>query len=178
MKLFYAAVSAIAIATGAFAEGYWEFGSWRVEVIADDVGEDLLMYCIASSGGDGEPSIFVEFMDHDVGPPDAYPSVVITESAPRGFPTQMQDGMAGYVIFDTYERADATPFAYFDEYGFAVARVRYDDSQWMLQRMQASGRMDLVVAGRPVMAAQLDGFTAAYLKAAEECGFTGVGVVD
>ncbi|MEM5469144.1 hypothetical protein [Celeribacter marinus] len=178
MKLIYAAMAVLVFAAGACAEGYWEYGSWRVTTVEHDTQEDLLRFCIASTGGDGEPSVFVEFMDHDAGPPDAYPSVVFTETAPRGFQTQMQDSMTGYVIFDSYERADAAPFTYVDEDGFAMARVRFDDSQWMLQRMQANGRMDLVVAGRPVMAAQLNGFTAAYLKAADECGFTGVGVVE
>jgi hypothetical protein len=44
--------------------------------------------------------------------------------------------------------------------------------------MRVNGQMDVVVEDEVFMYAYLDGFTASYLKAAEECGFDGSGVVD
>ncbi len=51
MKLIYAAMSVVVFGTGAVAEGYWEYGSWRVTTVEHDTEEDLLRFCIASTGG-------------------------------------------------------------------------------------------------------------------------------
>jgi len=184
MKAILVGVFWVLAAGSAMAQGDWDYGSWRVSTFSENVGtagivEDVYHYCIASSGGDGDARISIEFMSHDAGPPTVYPSVVIEEYAPRGYDTQMQDGMTGYIIFDSYETAAATPVTSYDPDGYKRARVSYDQpySQWMLQKMQANGRLDLVVQGRPVAAFQLNGFSAAYLKAADECGFSGVGVI-
>lgn len=58
---------------------------------------------------------------------------------------------------------------------FLVAQER---SQWVLRAMRTNGQFDVVVEGNVFMYVYLDGFTASYLKMAEECGSTGVGVVD
>ncbi len=168
--------------SGALAaeEGFWEYDSWRVYTYDEDLGEDIFRHCIATTGGDGLPSANVEFFSGDAGPPHNFPSVVIEEYAPRGYDTQMQEGMSGYIIFDNYETAVAIPDVFYDPDGYKKAMVSYNQpySQWVLQRMRRNARLDLVMNGRPVTAVHLNGFTAAYLKAAEECGFDGTGVVD
>ncbi len=163
----------------AAAQGFWEYGSWRVWVEQIDTSQDLRRTCIASTGGDGLPSVAVTFSNGDAGPPDYFPSVVIHDYAPRGYDTVLQDGQPVYVRFDDEQVMDSTVHANIDEEGFARATISFDDpvSQWVLQSMRVNGQMDVVVDGQVFMYVYLDGFTASYLKAAEECGFDGAGVV-
>lgn len=161
------------------AQNFWEYGSWRVWVDEVDTGEDLRRTCTALTGGDGLPSASVAFYNGDAGPPIFFPSVVVSESAPRGYDTVLLDGQDVYVWFDDEQTMDSTVYAYRDEEGFALAEIPFDHplSQWVLQSMRANGQMDVMVEGKVFMTAYLDGFTAAYLKAAEQCGFDGAGVV-
>lgn len=161
------------------AQSFWEYGSWRVWVEDVDTGEDIRRNCTALTGGDGMPSASVQFSNGDAGPPLFFPSVIVTESALRGYDTVLQDGQDVYIWFDDEQTMDSTVYAFRDDEGFARAEIAFDDplSQWVLQSMRANGQMDVMVAGKVFMTAYLDGFTAAYLKAAEECGFDGAGVV-
>ena len=72
-----------------------------------------------------------------------------------------------------------TTLPFLDE-GFAQATFRFDhpDSQWVLRAMRKNSQLDAVVGGHPFVTFFLDGFTASYVKAMDECGFTGAGVVD
>lgn len=167
-------------ASPGFAQGFWEYGSWRVVIDEVDTGEDLRRTCYALTGGDGQPTVAFSFSNGDAGPPWFFPSVIVYESAPRGFDTVLQDGQSAYIRFDDEQVMDGTVYAYLDEDGFARAEISFDHplSQWVLQSMRVNGQMDVVVAGDVFMYAYLDGFTASYLKAAEECGFDGSGVVN
>lgn len=160
--------------------GFWEYGSWRVFAETIDTGEDLRRTCTALTGGDGEPSLSIEISNGDGGPPDFFPSVSISEHAIRGYPTVMQDGQAVYIRFDDEDSMDAVVTGYFDEEGFAHAFFRFDhpDSQWVLRAMRKNHQLDAVVGGHVFYSFFLDGFTAAYVKAMDECGFSGAGVVD
>lgn len=75
---------------------------------------------------------------------------------------------------------DGTVHGFFDNEGFANAEIAFEHplSQWVLRDMRANGQFDVVVEHRDFMYAYLDGFTASYLKMAEQCGFDGAGVVD
>ncbi|SMX31186.1 hypothetical protein [Actibacterium lipolyticum] len=164
----------------AFADGFWEYGSWRVFVQEVDTGEDLRRSCSAMTGGDGEPSVVVSMSNGDAGPPDFFPSVLVREHAPRGHRTMLQDGQAAYIRFDNEDVMDGVVKGDFDEEGFAYAEIAFDHplSQWVLRAMRVNGQFDVVVDDKVFMYAYLDGFTASYLKMAEECGFNGAGVVD
>lgn len=168
------------IAGPAMADGFWEYGSWRVFVQEIDTGEDLRRFCSASTGGDGEPSVEISVSNGDVGPPDFFPTVLIKENAPRGYQTELQDGQAAYIRFDDEDVMDGVVRGYIDEEGFSNAQITFDHplSQWVLRAMRMNGQFDVVVDGEVFMYAYLDGFTASYLKMAEECGFDGTGVVD
>ncbi|CUH52564.1 hypothetical protein [Shimia marina] len=159
---------------------FWEYGSWRVVAETIDTGEDLRRTCTALTGGDGTPTLSVEISNGDGGPPHTFPSVEVRESAIRGYPTRMQDGQPLYIRFDDEDSMDATVHGYLDEDGFAQAYFRFDhpDSQWVLLAMRRNHQLDAVVAHQPYATFFLDGFTAAYVKAMEQCGFSGAGVVD
>lgn len=174
------ALFSLAVPLQASSGLFWEYGSWTVYVDDIDTGEDLRRTCVAITGGDGMPTVKVEISDGDAGPPHAYPSVVINESAIRGHGTVMQDGQDAYVRFDDEDSMDGTVAGYFDDEGFAQADIAFHSpqSQWVLQAMRRNGQMDVVVAHQEFFTAFLDGFTASYLKMMEQCGFDGTGVVE
>lgn len=163
-----------------WADGFWEYGSWRVSVQEVDTGEDLRRSCVAVTGGDGAPSAAISMNNGDAGPPDYFPSVVVSEHAPRGNSTVLKDGQAAYIRFDDEDVMDGAVFGYIDDAGFANAQIAFDHplSQWVLRAMRKNGQFDVVVEGKVFMYVYLDGFTASYLKMAEECGFSGAGVIE
>ncbi|ASM71737.1 MULTISPECIES: hypothetical protein [Roseobacteraceae] len=79
------------IAAPALAEGFWEYGSWRVIMEEADTGEDLRRTCGAVTGGDGEPSVVISASNGDAGPPAVFPGVFVHEHVPRGHNTVLQD---------------------------------------------------------------------------------------
>lgn len=181
-KWIMSSVLALATMTGAAQaqDWYFEYGSWNVHVEEIDTGEDLRLTCRAFTGGDGYPSVSVWFSNGDAGPPDYFPSVVVEESAVRHQRTVAQDGDPVYVRFDDNDVMDSVVSGYTDEQGFQHASIPFyhPQSQWVLQAMRRNGQMDVVVNHKVLTMAFLDGFTAAYLKAAESCGFDGRGVVN
>ncbi|PRY26390.1 hypothetical protein CLV78_101485 [Aliiruegeria haliotis] len=179
MRLIVAGLLAV-LAGPVMADGFWEYGSWRVIVEDVDTGEDLRRTCTAATGGDGEPSVSVSVSNGDAGPPEVFPSVLIREHAPRHHQTGLQDGQEAYIRFDNEEVMDGVVVGYFDDQGFANAEIAFDHplSQWVLRAMRANGQFDVVLGNNVFMYVYLDGFTASYLKMAEECGFDGAGVVD
>ncbi|MEY8099891.1 hypothetical protein AB9F29_21290, partial [Falsihalocynthiibacter sp. S25ZX9] len=178
MKIMIVGLLAL-LASPSWADGFWEYGSWRVIVQEVDTGEDIRRTCSAVTGGDGPPSVVVSVSNGDVGPPDFFPTVLVRETAPRGFKTVMQNGQAAYIRFDDEDVMDGMVYASLDDEGFAFAEIAFDHplSQWVLRAMRKNGQFDVVVEGKVFMYAYMDGFTASYLKMAEECGFDGEGVV-
>lgn len=161
--------------------GYWQYGDWHVAVDEVDSYEDGTYYsCTAWTGGDGEPRVSVSISALDVGPPTAYPGVVVEEFAPRGYNTFMQDGQSAYVWFEDEDTIDSEVISYYDDDGILHADLPFysPTSQWVLQAMRRNGQMDVVVEGQVFTTFWLNGFTASYLKMMEGCGFTGVGVVN
>ena len=170
----------LALSAGsAWADGYWEYGSWRVTVQEMDTGEDLRRTCSAATGGDGAPSAVISVSNGDAGPPDYFPVLLIREQAVRHHQTVLQDGQPVYIRFDDEDVMDGVVAGFVDDEGFANAEIAFDhpQSQWVLRAMRKNGQFDVVVNGEVFMYVFLDGFTAAYLKMAEECGFTGAGVI-
>ena len=170
----------VLFANPATAQGFWEFGSWRVIVDEFDTGQDVRLDCTMLTGGDGEPSVRVSMYSGDVGPPDYYPTVRVTEPTYRGYPTILQGDQKLYAWFDSEETFNAKASKYINENGSPVTEIVFADHQSlaMLQTMRLNDQMDIVVNGQVFVTAFLDGFTASYLKMAGECGFSGVGVVN
>ena len=157
-------------------------GNLDLGVIVDefDTGQDVRRDCKMLTGGDGEPSVHVSMYSGDVGPPDYYPTVRVTEPTYRGYPTLLQDDQKLYAWFDSEETFNAKASKYINENGSPVTEIVFADHQSlaMLQTMRLNDQMDIVVNGQVFVTAFLDGFTASYLKMAGECGFSGVGVVN
>lgn len=179
MRLIIGGLLAL-VAGSAWADGYWEYGSWRVTVQEVDTGEDLRRTCSAVTGGDGEPSAVISMSNGDAGPPDYFPTVMIREHAVRHHQTVLKDGQPVYIRFDDEDVMDSVVVGFVDSEGFANAEIAFDHphSQWVLRAMRKNGQFDVVVDGKVFMYVFLDGFTASYLKMAEECGFTGAGIID
>jgi hypothetical protein len=164
---------------------YWDFKDWRVMVTKVDTGEDFRIICRAWTGGDGDPTFGLEVSNGDALPPDHYPMPSLRESAPRGYGTMMRDG--AWLLFeadvlvdvDTPWRVDATARTWRDEDGFLQAEAYPNgDGLDLLRVMREAGKMWITMDGEVVYGASLSGFTAAYGKIAEQCGFPTTGVID
>ena len=182
-SLAIVATALTAPATPASAQGrqvsYDTYGDWRASVMQVESSEESWRECRASTGGDGLPSLSVEFRQYDAGPPDFFPPVEIRESAARGYKTQMQQGGQVTFTFDDGERYAAIARNDIAEGVFQTATASPDQSQTLsvLQGMRRAVRLDIAFQGNLVLSASLKGFTAAYGKVAEACGFSTVGVI-
>lgn len=172
-------ILALGLAGGAAAED-WTYRDWRVQVEQVDTGEDNRVTCTITTGGDGGPSFGATISNGDVLPPAMYPPVTLWESAPRHYPTQLQQGDTVRLVFDTGALAEAVVNSGIDDDGiaYALASVEDPESRDVLAQMRQAGQIDLMRGGELILTASLNGFTAAYGKMAEQCGFPTTGVID
>ncbi|WP_029059972.1 hypothetical protein [Stappia stellulata] len=179
---FVAAILAVGVlALPAKAAGkYFAYKDWTVLIEKLDTGEDLRTTCRIWTGGDGDPTVLIDVSDGDALPPHVYPGVILTERAFRGRATVLGDGDTVNFVFDDGDSAQARVTTGFDRDGHAYARTQFAeaDKQRILQAMRANGRIDIVGPGGTFYTASLCGFTAAYIKLAEHCGFSPDGVID
>lgn len=175
-----AALAAAGAALPAAGAQYWDYGAWHVAVEEVDTGEDLRRSCTAYTGYDGDPGLKFSFSNGDAGPPDFFPDVIVHEYAMRHYQTVMRDGDAAYVRFDDEDTMEAVVRGYLAEDVFENAEIVYSHpvSLYVLEAMRRNYQMEVVVNHKVLHTFYLDGFTAAYLKAAEECGFTGAGLME
>jgi hypothetical protein len=177
---------AAALATGlvslpaSASSEYFTYKDWMVLVETLDTGEDLRTTCHMWTGGDGDPTVRIEVSDGDALPPHVYPGVSVMERAFRGQATVLNDGETLNFVFDDGDSAQATVTAGFDPdgYAFAQSHLAEAEKRRVLQAMRANGTIDIVGANGTFYSASLSGFTAAYIKLAEQCGFTTEGVID
>jgi hypothetical protein len=161
------------------AAQYWQFGDWRVTVETQETSEHISQTCTAVTGGDGLPSLSLSVYSLDAGPPDYYPAPTLRESAIRGHPTLVQNGQAVGFVFDQGTAFYGIANGYLDADGFAQSETapRWQDTASMLLWMKAGQSIDIRTVqpygpGVPVLQASLRGFTAAYGKMMDECGFS------
>ncbi|MDE4173442.1 hypothetical protein PXK01_04700 [Phaeobacter sp. PT47_59] len=156
------------------AQFYWEYDDWQVWVEETDTGEDLRRSCTAWTGGDGEPVLRLEISNGDAGPPYVYPYPSLSETAPRHYKTQMQDGQHVQFVTDTGAVFSTTAEARFNEEGLfeAHAVLNLADNLPTLQAMKQGSHMEIRTGGNMVFRASLAGFTAAYGKMMDSCGFS------
>ncbi|QHQ34218.1 hypothetical protein [Algicella marina] len=169
------------ISASARAEAVWyDYRNWTVIVETVDTGEDLRVTCTARTGGDGLPTLKLEVSNGDALPPGYYPEVALEESAIRGYPTVMNETMTVYFETDSGWKSDAGVAAWRDDEGFAHARaVIFGGSAAnlaLLREMRQAGKLWVTSDGEVIHAASLAGFTAAYGKVAEQCGFSAADV--
>ncbi|WP_417667919.1 hypothetical protein [Roseibium sp.] len=173
-------LSAAAFSSPALAENFWTFKDWNVSIEEAPSEEDNYLNCRIFTGGDGMPTLSVNFFTGDAGPPLSFPDVAIEERAIRGYPTLMQDGGPVNFVFDDGDGVSGMAEAGFDEDGFAYAigRVNYDQNLFALQGMRRAGELYISTSGGQLLTASLNGFSAAYLKMADVCGFSTEGVIE
>lgn len=179
MRIFSIGLAAV-IATPLQAEThYWDYKDWHVAVEAIDTGEDLRVTCTGWTGGDGMPSLRISLSNGDAGPPTFYPQPTFYESAPRHYPTQLQNGQRVMFEFDADWRTEGFVEAGFTEEGiaYAQARAHQGDSLGLLQVMRQAGTLWITHDGEIAGEFSLSGFTAAYGKMAEQCGFSTLNVI-
>lgn len=178
---FFWAIAAVFWAGGALAEtDYWDYKDWHVMAERFDTGEDLRINCTAWTGGDGMPSLRIELSNGDAGPPAYYPQPVVHETAPRHYPTYLQDGQRVMYEFDLDWRTEGFVQAGFSEEGlaYADARAHQVDSLGLLQTMRRAGTLWITREGEIAAEFSMSGFTAAYGKMAEQCGFSTENVIN
>jgi hypothetical protein len=160
-------------------EKYFDYKDWTVIIDSFDTGEDLRTECTIRTGGDGMPSLSATISNGDVLPPDYYPDLSLNETAPRGTTTLMQDGDPITFAFDDGTKIAATTAGWIDDDGIATARTQFLKPV-QLQALQAMRHSSSVTISGPkgeIYIASASGFTAAYGKMAEQCGFTTEGVI-
>lgn len=155
------------------------YNDWRASVTQVESNQEMWRECVATTGGDGEPTLKIRARQYDAGPPDIYPQVEFRVQAPRNYNTLMQAGATATFTFD-----DGQTFHAIVETGtiegafkFAVARPVPEMSLAVLQSMRRGMRLDIVYEGALFYSASLNGFTAAYGKIADACEFSTVGVI-
>lgn len=160
---------------------YFDYRDWSVTIDAfvTEDGETRTV-CSARTGGDGDPTLSIEISDGDAGPPDAYPFVAFVERAPRGYNTMMQDGDRITFLFDDGDSYAGAAFqtADIDGFPYVSASPDYDSQLFVLQGMRRAGQLEIIRANEVVYAASMNGFSAAYLKVVDACGFSGVNVIE
>lgn len=175
MRLIFGACLAALAASPALAD-YWNYNDWHTATEPQVTEQDSYLTCRAWTGGDGDPVLALEVFSGDAGPPAAYPMAQVQEYAPRHYPTMMQQGGTVDFIFDfdrTFSIAAGINSRITEE-GLAEAEsvLKFEDHLPMLQAMKQGRWVEIWAGNDMVYEASLSGFTAAYGKMMDECGFS------
>ncbi|SMP19887.1 hypothetical protein [Shimia sagamensis] len=178
MKPYTAGLLAL-LASPVTAEGYWTYGAWQVYTETVNAGNYLHENCTAYTGGDGDPLVRISITSSEVGPPANYPALYVQEHAPRGYATAMRQGQKVALVVDNYWDYYTQAHSYYDNEGIlqAYAGVGHPDSLYAMRAMRQGDTMSIYVDGAPFIHVDLRGFTAAYVKAMDECGHSSTGVL-
>jgi hypothetical protein len=174
MRKFLALVLAISPALPATAgAGYWNYNDWHVSTEQIDTGEDLRVTCYAHTGGDGDPVWALEVSNGDAGPPEFFPTPRLIEIAPRHHKTVMYDQQSIEFKFDTGTSITGQAVAYVNEEGLVQAESgpQHNSVLLMLMAMRRGTTLEAHGNNEVIATASLKGFTAAYGKMMDECGF-------
>lgn len=173
---FVSAFSLALLAASPALADYWSYKDWHVSVEPHETEQDSYLNCRAYTGGDGDPFLEVAAFSGDAGPPNFYPMARAAEYAPRHYPTVMQQGGTVDFIFD-FDRSfsvSAGINSWINEEGLVQAEttLRYQDHLPMLQAMKQGRWVEIWAGNEMLYEASLSGFTAAYGKMMDECGFS------
>ncbi|NIZ61353.1 hypothetical protein DL239_10240 [Sedimentitalea sp. CY04] len=173
MRVFLALALAAASAVPANA-GYWNYNDWHVSTDQFDTGEDVRVTCYAHTGGDGDPVWALEISNGDAGPPDFFPAPRLVEVAPRHHQTMMHDNQTIEFVFEAGPTVPAQAMAYVNEDGLfqAESSPAHNSVLMMLMAMRRGTTVEALGDSEVIATASLKGFTAAYGKMMDECGFT------
>lgn len=142
------------------------FRDWAASLDEVNTGEDLRKTCRAetSAAGDGgqTATLAIAIGDGDVLPPDAFPAILITPAAApagEGIPVTFDIGGKRFDIKGVGNGKQVT------------LNNTKEPSLALLRAMAAGSTVDITVAGKPVPAQSLKGFTAAYRQLGAWCEF-------
>lgn len=174
MRLILGACLAALAASPALAD-YWNYKDWHAATEPHETEQDNYLTCRAWTGGDGDPILALEVFSGDGGPPGFYPMAKVQEYAPRHYPTLMQRGGTVDFIFD-FDRSfsvSAGINSWINEEGLAEAEsaLQFQDHLPMLQAMKQGSWVEIWAGNDMFYEASLSGFTAAYGRMMDECGF-------
>jgi hypothetical protein len=181
-RIAIAGVCGLLACAPAFAQDH-SFGDWRAFVDTvdtvdtddiddtDDTGdtdEDLRTTCRIATGGDGMPVLSLTISNGDVGPPDAYPGVMFSETVPRGHDTGMKNGVTVSFTTCSGQIFSGVASRWINDGGSAQAEVAIDyaQTQWAIKAMQEGGSFE-----GPYGDISLQGFAKAYAAMLAGCGF-------
>ena len=172
MRCLFALALATVPALPAAAD-YWNYKDWHVSVEKIDTGEDLRITCFAHTGGDGDPVWALEVSNGDAGPPEFFPSPRVIEIAPRHHRTTMQDQQSIQFQIDAGSTIQGESFAYLNDDGLFQAEgvPLHNSILSMLILMRRGHELEARAGSRLIATASLAGFSAAYGKMMDECGF-------
>lgn len=178
LRYAVAAILGLFVASDSLAEGFWSYKDWIAT--AGPGGNGPSITCMARGGQEGWPYIQVDTSNADSRPPDVYPRVFYSEIGMRGIAPEMTNGAPIRFVLDTGQSFTAYASIGVDAYAIpsAVAVLDHADRQPMLKAMRQGSHVDVMEDGKRLMRISLSGFTAAYGKIAEQCGFPTVGVID
>lgn len=142
------------------------FRDWTASLDEVNTGEDLRKTCGAETSAaatDGQTAtLAIAIGNGDALPPDAYPAILISMAAApagEGIPVAFE---IGGKRFDTQAAGNGKQ---------ATLNNAKETSFTLLRAMAAGSTVDITVAGKPVPALSLKGFTAAYRQLGAWCGF-------
>lgn len=173
MRLLFAFTLACAPALPA-AANYWSYEDWHVSTEQVDTGEDLRVTCYAHTGGDGDPVWSLEVSNGDAGPPDFFPAPRLIEIAPSHHQTVMYDRQAIEFRFDSGTTFHSQAVGYVNDEGLFQAETAppHNAVLSMLIAMRRGSTLEAYGDQQVIATASLNGFTAAYGKMMDECGFS------
>lgn len=180
MKYFLTVLTLFGATTAQADSQFWNYKDWNVVVETVDTGEDIRVTCRAFTGGDGDPTLDITVSNGDALPPYYYPAPTLIEQAPRGYSTgRQQNQMVTFSSDDGWAVQGSIEVALSAE-GFEIATsyAPVPEAQQMLQAMRRAGNIVITSNDVSIYIASLNGFTAAYGKIAEQCGFPTTGVID
>lgn len=163
----------------AAASDYWEYKNWSVATAERITEEHDWLDCSAWTGGDGDALIALEVTRDHIGPPDSYPQITMTAVTPRGLAPTLQNGQPIAFIIDQKAAFYGLVHTDYNEDRLleSMVQVRWDMALDAIRWMQAGTHLDLHLVrpydgGEHLMRASLAGFTAAYGKMMDECGYS------
>ncbi|WP_068312335.1 hypothetical protein [Polycladidibacter hongkongensis] len=173
-----AGASLFAISGGAAADeaeiyrgdGYtsysFQYRRWRVALLDEDTGEDIRRTCTAWTGKKGEPRLSISMSNGDVGPPHVYPQLKVSGNK---ILRKAQQG-ASYTL-----KIDANmPFLAVGNKENPAVTLPSNTPQTsgILAQMQAGYNLKVYADGTLMRRFSLLGFTKAYNKVMQGCGFS------
>ncbi|WP_156453203.1 hypothetical protein [Polycladidibacter stylochi] len=163
----------------------FSFHDWTVYIDEVDTGEDVRLTCNAFTRaigrrGRGQPTVTLSISNGDVGPPHVYPHIYYEDFTHNGRRPVISVEKPTRFVFDNGIIIPALGHGFTDEYNIkrATATAAPELLQPLLRAMRRNKTMSIYGGDQLSIKISLRGFTAAYIKLMDVCGFSSYGVID